>query len=131
MGLIRKQSIASSVIIYTGFVVGAVNTWFFASHYFTPEQYGLTRVLLDMTQILFVLANLGSLPIMYRFYPYYRDWLPMEKRDLVGKMFLVSLGGFICVCIGLVVFKDLFMRKFIGNAPLLVQIGRASCRERV
>ncbi|GAA0559437.1 lipopolysaccharide biosynthesis protein [Chitinophaga japonensis] len=121
MGTIRKQSIVSSIIIYTGFVIGALNTWFFASHYFTPEQYGLTRVLLDITQTLFVLANIGAVPVMYRFYPYYRDWLPMQRRDLFGKTTLISLAGFVCVSIALFAFKDLYIRKFMGNSPMLVR----------
>lgn len=121
MGSIGKQSIASSAITYIGFIVGALNTWIFTSGYFTAEQYGLTRILFDIGYTLFALANLGTVSIMYKFYPYYRDRLPMEKRDLFGKMMLVSLAGFIIVSICLFLFKDLFIRKFVGNSPMLVK----------
>jgi O-antigen/teichoic acid export membrane protein len=121
MGSIGKQSIASSFIIYTGFIVGAINNWIFTSGHFTPEQYGLTRILFDIGYTLFALANLGTVSIMYRFYPYYRDRLPMEKRDLFGKATLVSLAGFVVVGICLFLFKDLYIRKFVGNSPMLVQ----------
>jgi O-antigen/teichoic acid export membrane protein len=121
MGIIRKQSIVSSIIIYTGFVVGALNTWFFTSHYFTPEQYGLTRVIFDIGQTFFALANLGTIPIMYRFYPYYRDRLPLGKRDLFAKMLLIGLLGFVILCIASFFFKDLIVEKYGTNSPLLVQ----------
>jgi O-antigen/teichoic acid export membrane protein len=120
MGIIRKQSIVSSIIIYTGFLVGALNTWFFTTH-FTPEQYGLTRVIFDIGQTFFALANLGTIPIMYRFYPYYRDRLPLEKRDLFGKMLIIGLLGFALLCISTYFFKDLILRKYSANAALLVQ----------
>lgn len=120
MGIIRKQSIASSIVIYAGFAIGALNTWFFLSKYFTPEQYGLTRVFFDIGQTFFALANLGSLPIMYRFYPYYRDRLPLGKRDLFARMLLLSLVGFFLVCVASLVFKDMIVRKFSTNSPLLV-----------
>ncbi|GEP97296.1 lipopolysaccharide biosynthesis protein [Chitinophaga cymbidii] len=121
MGNIQKQSITASVITYVGFAVGALNTWIFTSGFFTAEQYGLTRIMYDIGYTLFALANLGSVSVMYRFYPYYRDRLPLQKRDLFGKMFLVSMFGFLLVSAMLLLFKDLFIQKFSGNSPLLVQ----------
>lgn len=119
MGIIRKQSIVSSIIIYTGFLVGALNTWFFTTR-FTTEQYGLTRVIFDVGQTFFALANLGTIPVMYRFYPYYRDRLPLEKRDLFGKTLIVALIGFVLLCIGTYFFQDVIVRKYSENAKLLV-----------
>lgn len=121
MGSIQKQSITASIITYTGFAIGALNTWIFTSGFFTAEQYGLTRIMYDIGYTLFALANLGSVSVMYRFYPYYRDRLPLKKRDLFGKMFLVSMLGFLLVSALLFLFQDLFVRKFSGNSPLLVQ----------
>ncbi|HEY0612963.1 MAG TPA: lipopolysaccharide biosynthesis protein, partial [Chitinophaga sp.] len=100
MGTIRKQSILSSIIIYTGFLVGAINTWFFTTgNHFTEAEFGLTRVMFDISQTFFALANLGAITILYRFYPYYRDLLPLRQRDLFGKMMLLALVGFIVVCL--------------------------------
>lgn len=122
MGLIKKQSITSSFIIYFGFFVGAVNTWLFTSgNRFTEAEYGLTRMLFDIAQTFFALANLGTISIMYRFYPHYRDRLPMEKRDLLGIATVLAMAGFVLLCIFTFFFKGLVVQKFGGNSPLLVE----------
>lgn len=122
MGTIRKQSILSSIIIYTGFLVGAINTWFFTTgNHFTEAEYGLTRVMFDISQTFFALANLGTITILYRFYPYYRDLLPLKQRDLFGKMMMLALAGFVVVCLFSLLFKDLVVQKFGTNSPLLVE----------
>ncbi|UYQ95898.1 polysaccharide biosynthesis C-terminal domain-containing protein [Chitinophaga horti] len=121
MGTIGKQSITSSLITYVGFIVGAVNTWIFtANGYFTPDQYGLTRMIFELGFTLFALASMGSISILYRFYPYYRDRLPSRERDLFGKMTILGLAGFVAVSIALYFFHDLFIQKFAGNAALMV-----------
>lgn len=122
MGIIRKQSILSSIIIYTGFLVGAINTWFFTTgNHFTEAEFGLTRVMFDISQTFFALANLGTITILYRFYPYYRDLLPLKQRDLFGKMLIMALAGFAVVCLFSLLFKDLVVQKFGTNSPLLVE----------
>jgi O-antigen/teichoic acid export membrane protein len=122
MGIIRKQSITSSVIIYTGFFIGAINTWLFTTgHYFTAAEYGLMSILLNIAQSFFALANLGTIPVLYRFYPYYRDNLPLQKRDLFGKATIIALIGFAIICLCSFLFKDLVVTKFGTNSPLLIK----------
>ncbi|WP_217602099.1 lipopolysaccharide biosynthesis protein [Chitinophaga sp. GbtcB8] len=122
MGIIRKQSITSSFIIYTGFFIGAINTWLFTTgHYFTAAEYGLIGILLNIAQYFFALANLGTLPVLYRFYPYYRDNLPLQKRDLFGKATIIAIIGFVAVCLCSFLFKDLVVTKFGTNSPLLIK----------
>ncbi|MCK7555864.1 hypothetical protein MKQ70_12895 [Chitinophaga sedimenti] len=121
MGTIGKQSITASIITYIGFAIGGLTTILFLnSKFFSAEQYGLTRVLFDIAYTLFGLANLGTVSILYRFYPYYRDRLPNERRDLFGRMLIVAIIGFVVVAIALFLFKGLFIQKFQGKSPLLV-----------
>ena len=52
MGSIRKQTIISSILVYFGFFIGAVNLFFYtkigSNHgAFTLEQFGLTRIFFD------------------------------------------------------------------------------------
>ena len=51
MGIVRKQSIASSIYIYLGFAVGAFNVLYLFPTYLTPQEFGLTRVLIDVSII--------------------------------------------------------------------------------
>ncbi|PUZ25723.1 polysaccharide biosynthesis protein [Chitinophaga parva] len=120
MGIIRKQSITSTLFIYIGFAIGAINTLLFTGKYFTEAQYGLTRELFDLSTTFFALSNLGGISILYRFYPYYRDRLPLQERDLFTKMLMLSLSGYIVIGILAYVFQGFIGQYFIVNSPLLV-----------
>jgi O-antigen/teichoic acid export membrane protein len=122
MANIRKQAILSSLLVYIGVLVGAVNTYFFVKEgSFTPEQYGLTRLFFDVGQNFYAWASLGVIPVIYKFYPYYKDHLPNKKIDLLTWAFVISLVGFIVVTIGGFVFEPLVIRKFSRGSVLFVQ----------
>ncbi|PUZ23910.1 Membrane protein involved in the export of O-antigen and teichoic acid [Chitinophaga costaii] len=119
MSAIKKQSILSSLIIYIGFAIGALNTLLFVN-LFTPEQYGLTRIFADVSQTFYILASLGSVPLLYKFYPYYRDRLERKERDLFSLCLGFSLIGFTLLVIGTLLFKGLIIRKFSANSQLFI-----------
>ena len=74
MSGIRKQTIQSSIIVYFGFVVGALNMYLYSKNgSFTTDQFGLTRLFFDFAQNIFAFASLGTIPVLYKFYPYYKD----------------------------------------------------------
>lgn len=123
MGSIRKQSLYSTVIIIIGFAIGAINQWFFVSNrdYFTPEQYGLTRVFLDITMNFCTVGSLGLAAIMYKFFPYYKDHLSASENDLLGLSLLAGMIGFVLVLIGSWWLQPLVFQLFGKRSPLLVQ----------
>jgi O-antigen/teichoic acid export membrane protein len=84
MGSIRKQTIISSILVYVGFAIGFVNNYFFTRNgSFTPAEYGLTRIFTDFAQNMFAFGSLGVVPIIYKFYPYYKDNLQEKEIDLI------------------------------------------------
>ena len=121
MASIRKQSIASSFLIYIGFIFGAINTYLFAkAGYFSPEEYGLTQTFIAINIIFFSFANLGANSVISRFFPYYYDALEDRHNDLLTIAFILSLIGFILVCIGAVLFEPFVVRKFSAKSTMLV-----------
>jgi O-antigen/teichoic acid export membrane protein len=121
MSTIRKQSIISSVIIYLGFAVGLVNTYFFTKqHPFTEEQYGLTTVFVSIASMMMAFAALGMPSYIFKFYPYYHDHVPPRKNDMLTWALLISTIGFILVIIAGIVLKHVIIRKFTQNSELLV-----------
>lgn len=120
MSNIRRQSIISSVLIYTGFAFGALNTYLFTKEGgFTKEQYGLTGAFMAIGTIIMSVATLGMPAYVNKFFPYYKDHLPKKQNDQVTWALLVSLFGFIFVMI-----TGLFMKNVVGrafdNSPELV-----------
>ncbi|NML21825.1 hypothetical protein HHL16_13120 [Pseudoflavitalea sp. G-6-1-2] len=122
MGEIRKQVLQSSFLSYVGFLIGAANTYFFArAGFFTTEQYGLTQVILSLSQIIAPLATLGMTGFMNRFFPYYQSHLDNKKNDMLMLTVLVSGIGIVLMFVGCFIFEPLVIRKFQAKSPLLVE----------
>jgi O-antigen/teichoic acid export membrane protein len=121
MAGIRKQAIISSILVYIGIPFGVLNTYFFVKQgAFSSDQYGLTRLFNDVGQNFYVIASLGVIPVIYKFYPYYKDNLSDEENDLLGRTFFRALIGFILVTIACFVFEPLVVRKFSARSALFV-----------
>lgn len=120
MGIVRRQSMRSSFLTYIGFAIGAINTFFLFPHYFTPDQFGLTRVLLSVGNILVGFAAMGTAPVFTKFYPYYKAKLADRKNDLFFIVLVLCLIGFLLVVAGSWVFKDLIVRKFSGKSRIFI-----------
>lgn len=129
MGSIRKQTIISSLLVYIGFLVGAVNVYFYSAttplfffkggNIFTPEQFALTRVFFDSSAMMFTFASIGVIPVIYKFYPYYKDNLSENKIDLVSWALVISFIGFAILCLCGWFLEPLFVRKFSQNSKLV------------
>ncbi|MDP4150025.1 MAG: polysaccharide biosynthesis C-terminal domain-containing protein [Bacteroidota bacterium] len=122
MSSIRRQSIISSTIVYSGFALGFLNTYLFTRNAggFTAAQYGLTVIFMSIASIMFSVANLGMQAYIYKFYPYYDDHLPPEKNDMMSWVLLIGSAGFMLVVVAGLIFKNLVIRKFGANSGELV-----------
>ncbi|MGZ8554315.1 MAG: lipopolysaccharide biosynthesis protein, partial [Chitinophagaceae bacterium] len=122
MGNVRRQSIISSVVIYIGFAVGLLNTYFFTKEgIFTTEDYGLVSIFMPIASLMMAFASLAMPSYIFKFYPYYHDHLPPRKNDMLTWALLIGTIGFILVMLAGWFFKDLVIRKYSQNAPELVQ----------
>lgn len=122
MSGIRKQTIQSSIIVYFGFLVGAFNTYLCTKNgSFSKEEYGVTRIFIDFAQNFFAFASLGVVPVLYKFYPYYKDNLTDKKNDLLTWVLTVSLVGFALVAIAGIAFEPLVIQKFGERSALFLQ----------
>jgi O-antigen/teichoic acid export membrane protein len=121
MGIVRKQSIASSIYIYIGFVIGAFNVLYLFPKYLTPEQFGLTRLLQDVAMLIAMFCTFGSCPAVLKFYPFYNRYLPNKKNDLPQLTVITTFLGCILFLLLTPVFKDDIIRKFGERSPLFVQ----------
>jgi O-antigen/teichoic acid export membrane protein len=117
MGIIQKQGTRSSIFLLIGFSIGGINTIFLFPKIFTQAEYGLTRALLDTGTVLSVLATMGTTPVIYKFFPYYRSLTSPRKNDLPFITGAICLAGFIVICIAGYVFRDFIIRK-LGRSPL-------------
>lgn len=116
MGVIQKQSINSSIFILIGFAIGALNMLVLFPKFLTPNELGLTRAMMDISLTLSTLCTLGSLTVIYKFYPFYDDYLEQKNNDLPILTAAVCLTGYLLILVFGYLFRDLIIRK-LGKSP--------------
>ena len=83
MSEIRKKSIKATFWIYLGFLIGGLNTYFLThKNWFTVDQNGLTRSMIEISQLVFAFSTFGVTSYLFKFFPYYSDNLPPKKNDI-------------------------------------------------
>ena len=120
MGIIQKQGVKSSFFIMIGFLIGAVNLLILFPLFFSKNDQGLVRAMLDIGATLSVFCTLGTLPVIYKFYPFYNHYLGPKKNELPFITLIINLIGFgILLIIGWQQ-KDFIIHK-LGKSPSLAQ----------
>lgn len=119
MGTIRKQSIYSSIFIYGGFLIGAANVLLLFPKYFTPEEFGLTRILVDISLVFATICTAGTIPVVYKFHPFYQKYLTPKTNDLLAITLLTSLVGCIILFFCMPYLQPFIFRKFGARSPIL------------
>lgn len=122
MSNIRRQSIISSIVIYFGFGIGLVNIYLFTKQgIFLDKQFGLYNAFIAIATMMMAFSSLAMPSYIYKFFPYYKDHLPDKKNDQISIALVTSGIGFIVVIAAGIVFKNLVVRKYIQNAPEIVE----------
>jgi O-antigen/teichoic acid export membrane protein len=118
MGIIQKQGIKSSIFIMIGFVIGAVNLLVLFPLFFSKNDQGLIRAMIDIGATLSVFCTLGTLPVVYKFFPFYNHYLGPKKNELPFLTLIINLIGF-----GLLMWIGWENKEFIilklGKSPSL------------
>ncbi len=122
MSQIRRNSLKATSWIYIGFCIGALNTYFLTHQsWFSSEQNGLTRIIIEISQLTFAFSTLGATSYLFKFFPYYQDNLSPKNNDLLSIALIVSIVGFVLTCSGIFLLEPLIIRKFSANSILFVQ----------
>lgn len=119
MGIIISQSIRNTILSYLGVALGFVITIWMYPNILSPEQYGLTRVLLSLAMVSTQLASLGTQNTIIRYFPFFRD----KENKHHGSFFLalvVPLFGILVLTLILYLFQPQIIQYFIERSALLV-----------
>jgi O-antigen/teichoic acid export membrane protein len=87
----------------------------------TEEQYGLTRLFFDIAQNMFAFGSLGIIPVLFKFYPYYKDNLLPKENDLLARALITAIIGFAIVLVVSILFKEQVIHFFnrTRRSPLI------------
>ena len=119
MGIIARQSIKGTIATYFGVAIGFVTIFFILTKYLTPEEVGLTRVLVDAATLFSSLALMGTQSSTLRFYPHFKDDSP-NQQGLYFWTLIIPFVGFLLFLVCFFVFKGWIIDTFEDKSPLFV-----------
>ncbi|MGB0887750.1 MAG: lipopolysaccharide biosynthesis protein, partial [Vicingaceae bacterium] len=92
MGIVAKQSLYNSIASYLGVIIGAVNTILLFPNVFTPDQYGLTRVLGAAAIFISLFCSFGVPNVGLKYFPFFRDKKNKHNGFLFGMLAIPFVG---------------------------------------
>ena len=119
MGVIKKEGIKQSVIIYIGVFIGTINTLYIYPKFFDPDHLGLFRFLMDTSILLFPFISLGVHNLSVRMFPTFKS----DKNGHNGLLFLLMTGvtfGFL-LFLAIVYFMEPQIVLYLKDESLLIQ----------
>ncbi len=94
MGIVKKQGISNTILVYIGTLIGFVSLIFVQPHYLSKEELGLTRLILSFGSVLSILFSLGISAVTIRYLPRAMD--PASRhRGFFGFLLLYTSAAVI------------------------------------
>ena len=120
MGVIIRQSIKSSIVSYAGVLIGFFNVVFLTTHFFSPKQVGISRVLIENALLFTSLAQLGGPFIAVKYFSRFKN----HERKHHGLLYFLLMYSSIGVIIFIFIYifsKQLFVHFYAANSPELIE----------
>lgn len=120
MGIIRKQSIQTSILSYLGVGLGYINVVLLFPKFFEPEEFGLTRVLIAVIGVSAQFALFGLGTAIIRFFPRFNDGDETKQHGFLGWALAWGLIGVAAVSAILVVTQPWVVSYYQEKSELFV-----------
>lgn len=78
MGIVVKQSLKNTIILFLGFAIGGINVLFLYTHFLQEEYYGLVIFLLSAANILLPLFVFGMQHTIVKFFSSYQTKIEQD-----------------------------------------------------
>lgn len=118
VGSIRKQSILISLFAYLGVGLGYVNVVLLFPQFFSPEEFGLTRVLVAAVGILSQFSLFGMVNSVIRFFPFFKDEAK-GHNGLLLRAVALGLAGVALASVFLLFFKPYIVSHYAERSSLV------------
>lgn len=98
MGIVFRQSLRNTIIIYGAFAIGGINALFLYTYFLNDEYYGLVTFLLSTANLLMPLTAFG---VQYAIVKFYSAYKTEEEKDrflssaLILPLFIALPIGFL------------------------------------
>lgn len=104
MGVVKKQGVINTLIVYGGTLIGFVSLLLIQPHFLSKEELGLTRLILSYGGVLSILFSLGISAVTIRYLPKFYN----KENGHSGFFGFLLLYTFAAIGLGLII---LFLTK--------------------
>ncbi len=119
MGVIKKEGIKQSVITYLGVLIGIANTMYFYPKFFSEEELGLFRFLIDTATLLFPFISLGIHNLSIRMFPTFKN--PGNGHNGLLTFLLIGVFvGYILFLLGALLFTP-YTLGLLADKSILIR----------
>ncbi len=119
MGIIKRQTIQSSIYAYAGVAVGFLTQGYFFPNLFSKAEVGLLSLLIAVSQVLVQASNLGVSNAGGRYFPYFRN-ADRQHNGYLLITTLTTLTGFGLCVLGLWLGRPWVIEKYGAQSSLFV-----------
>jgi len=120
MGIVIRQSIKGTVVVYIGVVLAFFINLVIFPLCFEPNEVGLLRVLAELGVLISAFTSLGIQSSVFKFFPYFQD----KEKKHNGFLTLISVVPLIGITLFILLFylfEDTFISIYKEDSPLLSQ----------
>jgi O-antigen/teichoic acid export membrane protein len=122
MGIVARQATWNSLLTIGGMGLGFINMALLFPHLLTPDEFGLTRLLVSIAVVAAQVSSLGGEATVIRYFPYLRD-KANGHRGLFGFILAVAtIGGLVAILV-LGLFHARFAVWFNDTSGLYLRYG--------
>lgn len=121
---IARESLWSTLFTYIGVAIGFGTTFWVTTTYLSPEEIGLTRLLVEIATLASGVAMLGLTTSISRYFPYFRDTTPTSGERPWHNGFLYwtlrTLGLGLLITLPLIALLGEPVRSLFGQGSALL-----------
>lgn len=122
MGIVARQATWNTLLTVAGMVLGFVNMALLFPKHLSPDEFGLTRLLVSIAVIAAQVAQFGGESTIIRYFPYFKD-RSRGHRGLFGLAVLVGSVGALLAMLILGLFHHGFAAWFSDRSGLYATYG--------
>lgn len=120
MGVVFRQTAKATLVSYFGASIGAFSVLYLYPKCLSPEQIGLTRVLLEAALFFSFFAQIGISGVIVKFFPLFKN-TKNSNSGFFSFILAVPFVGFLLFILLFFLFRDRITAIFSYNSPLLIE----------
>ena len=120
MGIIQKSGFWTTVVNYTGAILGGVTLTILFPIFLTPEEVGLTNILKSAAMIFAQFCCIGNSNIVLRFFPFFKSD-EKQYNGIFTLTLLITLAGTVITTLLYIFFQPAIIHYYEEQSSLFTQ----------